>query len=299
MAEGSRETELRAKAGRTDAQGIAHPDSELRALVVLWSTMRGVLKRFTLDGEYGGIFDGEDDAFDTHPVQTFEMRGLVQKPILMGSVMRYVTMELEQQMRTDRPMLLLLDDAAVTWLVPPEHQGSRRGGDEAMQKLEQRCRDWLMTTAKKSVSLGFMTHSLTQVFSSRLGPLLQEGCASRFYMPNAHALEEDSMRIYQRMGLAPTAIRQIATARPQQDVYYYCRETGQRLFHLPLDAVTLACVARNRAEDHVLMDRLLAQEGREGFAAAWLRHEGYDEEARYVEAFDREQAGAALLPAQS
>jgi len=292
MAEGSRDTELKANAGRTDAQGIAHHDVDLKALVVLQTTIRTVLKRFTDGGEYGGIFDGTEDAFDANPVQTFEMRGLVQQPHLMGSVMRYVTMELEQQMRTDHPMLLLLDDAAVTWLVPPEQQGSNRSGDDAMQKLEQRCRDWLMTTAKKSVSLGFMTHSLTQVFASRLGPLLAEGCASRFYMPNAHALEAESLAIYQRMGLTSTAIRQIATARPQRDVYYYCRETGQRLFHVPLDPLTLDCVARNRAEDHALMDRLLAQEGPEGFAAAWLRANNSEEEATYVEQYGQRQTGA-------
>jgi type IV secretion system protein VirB4 len=297
MAEGSRDTELKANAGRTDAQGIAHPDTDLKALVVLQTTIRGVLKRFTDGGEYGGIFDGTEDAFDANPVQTFEMRGLVQRPQLLGSVMRYVTMALEQQMRTDQPMLLLLDDAAVTWLVPPEQQAGGRGGDEAMQKLEQRCRDWLMTTAKKSVSLGFMTHSLTQVFASRLGPLLEEGCASRFYMPNAHALEQDSMAIYQRMGLTSTAIRQIATARPQRDVYYYCRETGQRLFHLPLDPMMLACVARNRAEDHDLMDRLLVQDGPEGFAAAWFRAHNFLEEATYVETFGREHPVAARITA--
>src|SRR5262249_24399322 len=190
---------------------------------------------------------------------------------------------------TDAPMLLLLDDAAVTWLVPPEQQAGGRGGDEAMQKLEQRCRDWLMTTAKKSVSLGFMTHSLTQVFASRLGPLPDTGSAHRLYMPNAHALEQDSRAIYQLMGLTSTAIRQIATARPQRDVYYYCRETGQRLFHLPLDPMTLACVARNRAEDHELMDRLVVQEGSEGFAAAWVREQGDSEGARYVEGVGREQ----------
>jgi len=42
-------------------------------------------------------------------------------------------------------------------------------------------------------------------------------------------------------------------------------------------------VARNRAEDHALMDTILAQEGREGFAAAWLRAQGYEEEAHDVE----------------
>jgi len=90
--------------------------------------------------------------------------------------------------------------------------------------------------------------------------------------------------IYERIGLTQAAIQLIATARPQRDIYYACMELGQRLFHLPLSPLTLACVARNNAEDHALMDKVLEQEGREGFAAAWLRAQGFAEEATYVEA---------------
>jgi len=105
--------------------------------------------------------------------------------------------------------------------------------------------------------------------------------------------------IYSQIGLTPQAIRLIATARPQRDVYYACQETGQRLFHLPLDPLTLACVARNRADDHALMDRLLAQEGPEGFAAAWLRANNYEEDAQYVENYARENLLSAALAAQA
>jgi type IV secretory pathway VirB4 component len=182
-------------------------------------------------------------------------------------------------MRTDAPMLLLIDDAAIPWAVP---------------KIEEKSREWMMTTRKKSVSLGFMTHSLSQVFSSPLGTLLAEGCPTRFFLANKEALTPMITEIYERIGLTRAAIHLIATARPQRDIYYACTELGQRLFHLPLSPVTLACVARNTADDHALMDALLAREGREGFAAAWLRAQGFAEEARYVESTARrEEAGAA------
>ncbi len=104
------------------------------------------------------------------------------------------------------------------------------------------------------------------------------------------ALEPNIQAIYERMGLTSTAIRQIATARPQRDVYYACSELGQRLFHLPLSPLSLACLARNRAEDHALMDTLLAQEGQEGFAAAWLRTQGFTKEADDVQTPTRADA---------
>jgi type IV secretion system protein VirB4 len=269
MADGSRETELKAKAGRIDAQGISHPDLDLKALVTLQVEVRTVLKRFTTAGEYGGMFDGTEDALDQHPIQTFELRTLLQRPRLLGPVLRYVLTQVELQMSTEAPMLLLLDDAAIPWAVP---------------KMEEKSREWMMTTRKKSVSLGFMTHSLSQVFASPLGALLEEGCPTRFFLPMPSAMEPNIAAIYERMGLTSTAIRTIATARPQRDVYYACTELGQRLFHLPLGPLALACLARNRAEDHALMDTILAQEGRDGFAAAWLRAQGFAKETIDVQA---------------
>jgi type IV secretion system protein VirB4 len=276
MADQSRGTELKANAGRVDAQGISHPDMDLKALVVTQTTIRTVLKRFTADGEYGGIFDGTDDALDTNPIQTFELRSLLQRPRLLGPVLHYVLMHVELRMSTDAPMLLLLDDAAIPWAVP---------------RIQDQSKEWLMTTRKKGVSLGFMTHSLSQVFDSPLGALLEEGCPTRFYLPMPSALEPNIAAIYQRMGLTHNAIRTIATARPQRDVYYACTELGQRLFALPLGPLALTCLARNSAEDHALIDTFLAQDGREGFAAAWLRAHHFITEAQYVEAHQHHTTG--------
>src|SRR6266568_3582344 len=268
MAEQSRGTELHAKAGRIDAQGISHPDQDLKRLVTLQTSVRSVLKRFAVEGDYGGVFDADTDDLSDHPVQTFELRSLLQRPRLLGPVLRYVLMHVELQMSTDAPMLLLLDDAAIPWAVP---------------KIEEKSKEWMMTTRKKGVSLGFMTHSLIQVFDSPLGALLEEGCPTRFYLPMPSAMEPNIAAIYQRMGLTATAIRTIATARPQRDVYYACTELGQRLFHMPLGELALACLARNRAEDHALMETIMTTEGREGFAAAWLRAQGFPEAARSIE----------------
>src|SRR5712691_2852592 len=268
MAEQSRGTELHAKAGRIDAQGISHPDQDLKRLVTLHTSVRTALKRFTREGDYGGVFDADTDDLVDHPVQTFELRSLLQRPRLLGPVLRSVLMHVERQMSTAAPMLLLLDDAAIPWAVP---------------KIQEQSKEWMMTTRKKGVSLGFMTHSLIQVLDSPLGALLEEGCPTRFYLPMPAAMEPNIAAIYARMGLTPQAIRTIATARPQRDVYYACAELGQRLFHLPLQEIALACLARNTAADHALMDALLAQEGREGFAAAWLRTHGFAKEATYVE----------------
>jgi len=249
---------------------------DLKRLVTLHTSVRTALKRFTHEGDYGGVFDADTDDLSDHPLQTFELRSLLQRPRLLGPILRYVLMQVELQMTTEAPMLLLLDDAAIPWAVP---------------KIAEKSKEWMMTTRKKGVSLGFMTHSLIQVFDSPLGALLEEGCPTRFYLPMPSAMEPNIAAIYQRMGLTATAIRTIATARPQRDVYYACTELGQRLFALPLGPLALTCLAQNRKEDHDLIDELLAQEGREGFAAAWLRAHHYTKEAQYVEAHQHHTTG--------
>src|SRR2546428_14033301 len=66
MAEQSRGTELHAKAGRIDAQGVAHPDLDLKRLVTLHTAVRTGLKRFTRAGEYACIFDAGDETPSGH-----------------------------------------------------------------------------------------------------------------------------------------------------------------------------------------------------------------------------------------
>jgi len=123
-----------------------------------------------------------------------------------------------------------------------------------------------------------------------------ESCKHRYYLPNKVATTPRERVVYEEMGLADTAIETIAMGRPQRDVYYAHEELGQRLITMAHGPFTLDCIARNDAEDHALFDTLLQQEGREGFAAAYFRHEGYPEAAQRVEAWwqQRREAEARM-----
>jgi len=266
MADGTRETELKARAGRIDAQGISHPDMELRRLIEQWQEVRWVLQRFADGGEYDGLFDGTEEDFDDNPVQTFELRDLLAQSRLLGPVLRYVLPQVELQMSTDHPMWLMFDDAALPWEVPQIRKDSK---------------GWMRTARKKGVSLGFATHSLDDIFGvdnpigAELGPLLIESCPVRFYLYNPEASKPSIRAIYRKIGLEDTAIDQIAVMRPQREVYYELREMGQRPCALQFPPVVLDAIARNTAADHRLIDEILAKEGPEGFRDGWLRHHGY------------------------
>jgi type IV secretion system protein TrbE len=277
---------------KIDGSGVANLDTTLSELDKVQMHVRWILQRYTKDGDCQGVFDGCEEDFETHPVQTYEMKRLTQRGDLQDPVMRYVlTFGVKQQMTTDRAMLLLFDDAAVKWLIPEGQETWNR--DAAMMQKE--IEELLQTARKEGVSIGFVTHSLSQVFRSALGVLLLESCPATFAMPNTAALKPDVAAIYARIGFTDNAIRTIALASRQRDVFWYVEDLGQRLFSLPFTPFELDCFARNTDEDHALIDTVLAQEGREGFAAGWLRACGWEEEAYAVEHWHARQAETARV----
>jgi hypothetical protein len=90
--------------------------------------------------------------------------------------------------------------------------------------------------------------------------------------------------VYEQMGFNRAETGLIASLRPQRDWYYSNELLGKRPFSLQLSPLLLSLFARNTADDHLLMDRLLAEHGREGFAPAWLRAQGHPEAATRIEA---------------
>ena len=268
---------------RVDALGIGHEDVHLRALEQLKAEVRWTFQR------YSEIFGSAEETLNAHPVQTFELRSLLSQSQLLGPIMRYVMMEVSLKMSTRAPMFLLLDDAAIAWLMPKTDSPGATVVAPGRQTMEQQCLDWLQTTAKKAVSLGISTHSLEKVFESPIGRILVEGCQLRFFMPNPSAMTPLIHRVYEEIGLSDTAIYTIATSTSQQDVYVTQEELGQRLVSLPHGPLTLDCIARNSAEDHTLMDDLMQQEGQEGFTEAWFRRHNHLQAAAHVAAWSRMQ----------
>ena len=229
--------------------------------------VRNVLREYTAEGAHGGLLDATTDGLGEGWLHTFEQKTLLTMPRLVGPVTNLLFHRMEQRFDTRRPMLVIMDDAAVTWALPDYEENGKK---------------WMVTTAKKNVSLGFFTHSLTQVFESKLGALLIESCPATFALPNAAARTPKMAAIYEQMGFNTTEIPMIASLRPQRDLYYANDLVGKRSCSLLLSPLILAMCARNRQEDHARMDEVFAEHGREGFAAAWLEVQGFPEQAAWL-----------------
>ena len=133
----------------------------------------------------------------TERLITFEQRTLLTLTQAISPVMRAVFHRLEGRFDTRTPTLLTDGEFAVLAAIPD---------------FAQQGKEWLMTRAKKNVSLGFATHSLAQLFGAEsdntLGALMLEGCATKFLLPNPAAPSTPQMAaIYRRLGFNDAEIR--------------------------------------------------------------------------------------------
>ncbi len=100
-------------------------------------------------------------------------------------------------------------------------------------------------------------------------------------LPNERAIEPQITAIYRRFGLNDRQIEILARATPKRD--YYCQSRrGNRLFDLGLSEVGLALCAASGKSDQTCIAQLVAEHGREGFFAAWLRLRGVDWAANLI-----------------
>jgi type IV secretion system protein VirB4 len=136
-------------------------------------------------------------------------------------------------------------------------------------------REWLKTLRKKNASVVFATQSLADIETSAIAPAIVESCPTRLFLPNERAIEPQITTIYRRFGLNDRQIEILAQATPKRD--YYCQSRrGNRLFELGLGELALAFTAASSKSDQAVIATVLAEHGRDGFAAAWLRHKGLD-----------------------
>jgi type IV secretion system protein VirB4 len=246
----SRQTEVSATK-RTDWQ--AQLQAEHMAI-------RQTIHPLTREGEHGNLLDSDHDDLQDGYLHTFEQETLLVLRRLVGPVTRYLFHRVQERFSTDHPTWLPMDEAAITWALPD---------------YEEKGKEWMMTTRKRGVSLGFFTHSISQVFASALGPLLMESCPTWYMLPNPAAKSPQLAAVYERMGFNTREIEMISTARPQRDVYYRAEMLGKRLLSVQLSDVELAMLARNDEEDHREMDRILREYPREDFARHWLDAQGH------------------------
>jgi type IV secretion system protein VirB4 len=221
-------------------------------------TLKRALQPYCVGGPWGRLLDGELERLGKGDVVAFETEGLIgtaAAPAVLAYLFHYVDRRLD-----GRPTLLIVDEG---WLALDD------------PTFGSQLREWLKTLRKKNASVVFATQSLADIESSAIAAAIVESCPTRLFLPNERALEPQITSIYRRFGLNDRQIEIIARATPKRD--YYCQSRrGNRLFELGLGEVALAFTAASSKSDQTAIARILAEHGRNGFAAGWARYKGLD-----------------------
>jgi type IV secretion system protein VirB4 len=227
--------------------------------------IRAGVQPYTINGEYGRIFDAEATTLALSKWVMIEMGALMN----MGS--RAVTPALMFLFHfiekiytkpdgnpTGDPTLLVLDEA---WVFMDNDYFSR--------KIEE----WLVTLRKKKVFCVFATQEVSKAATSRLRTTIVSQCLTKIYLADTSAQTDIIAEYYRQFGLEDNEITAVAHGRAKRD-YLYKSAKGVRMFELCLDGYQLALLS----PDHDLLDELEAEYGKNSgtaLAAEILKRKGF------------------------
>jgi len=113
------------------------------------------------------------------------------------------------------------------------------------------------------------TQSLSDAVRSGILDVIVESTATKVFLPNVYARDEETSNLYRRMGLNSVQIEILATAVPKRE-YYYVSEKGRRLFDLGLGPLALSFVGASDKES--LADiRMLEGKFGDRWVSEWLK----------------------------
>ncbi len=211
--------------------------------------IREALKQYTVSGALGHLLDAEQDGLALADFTVFEIEelmGLGDKYAL--PTLLYLFRRIERSLQ-GQPSAIIVDEA---WLML---------GHPVMR---DKIREWLKVLRKANCLVLLATQSLTDAANSGILDVIVESTATKIFLPNVFARDEDTSALYRRMGLNSRQIEILATAIPKRQ-YYYSSEYGHRLYDLALGPLALAFVGASDKESIAEIRSLEAKYG-----AAWI-----------------------------
>ena len=211
--------------------------------------IREAIKQYTVDGAMGHLLDAEEDGLLLSDFTTFEVEELMnlgEKYAL--PVLLYLFRRIERSLK-GQPSVIILDEAWVMLGHPV---------------FRAKIREWLKVLRKANCLVLMATQSLSDAANSGILDVIVESTATKIFLPNIYARDEDTAALYRRMGLNARQIEILATAVPKRQ-YYYVSENGRRLYDLALGPLALAFVGASDKESVAAIKHLEA-----GFGPAWV-----------------------------
>lgn len=229
------------------------------------SDVRDGIQPYTLDGQYGRIFDSRRTNIANSSFTMIEMGVLMNMgeacviPALMF-LFRFIEKKFAKENDSAGHMSLLVLDEAWVFLDNPYFQ--------------VRIDTWLRTLRKKRVAVVFATQDVPSVAKSKIAATIVSQCQTRIFLADPNAASEMLSVAYRQFGLEDSEILNLSGARMKRD-YFYKSPNGARMFQLDLDKYQLALIAPPSR----LLDALESEYGRNSgvqLAGEMLVRQGID-----------------------
>ena len=133
-------------------------------------------------------------------------------------------------------------------------------------------KEWLKAFAKKNCLVLMATQSLTDAKNSGILDVMVESTATKIFLPNVYAREDETAALYRGMGLNSRQIEILAGAIPKRQ-YYFVSEQGRRLYELALGPLALAFVGATDLDSINTIKKLEATFG-DQWVEEWLKSRG-------------------------
>ncbi|MDR6398334.1 VirB4 family type IV secretion/conjugal transfer ATPase [Herbaspirillum seropedicae] len=219
--------------------------------------IREAIKQYTVDGSMGHLLDAEKDGLALSDFTVFEIEELMNLGEKFAlPVLLYLFRRIERALK-GQPAVIILDEA---WLML---------GHPAFRA---KIREWLKVLRKANCLVLMATQSLSDAANSGILDVIVESTASKIFLPNIYARDDDTAALYRRMGLNSRQIEILASAVPKRQ-YYYVSENGRRLYDLALGPLALAFVGASDKEAVAAIKSLEIKYG-EGWVNQWLSERG-------------------------
>ena len=217
--------------------------------------IREALKQYTIEGSMGHLLDADHDSLALSRFTVFEIEELMGLGEKYGlPVLLYLFRRIERALH-GQPAVIVLDEA---WIM--------LGHPVFREKI----REWMKVLRKANCTVIMATQSLTDAANSGILDVILEATATKVFLPNIYARDEDTAALYARMGLNRRQIDIIAGAIPKRH-YYVVSEKGRRLVELALGPLALAFVGVSD-KDAVASIKELERRHGNGWVQEWLRN---------------------------
>ena len=222
--------------------------------------VRDILREYTTNGTYGYLFDAKKDGLTLSNFVVFEIEELMNLGTKYSvPILTYLFKVIAKSLH-GQPACIVLDEA---WIVFQD------------STFKKQLKDWLKVLRKANCAVIIATQSLADAVGSGILSDLIENTATKIFLPNPSARQDETKKTYKLFGLNEVQIDAIATGQRKRDYIYFNMNQKCRKFQLGLSKFELAFFGASDKATIATIKKLMAED-KEHWVDNYLKLQGLE-----------------------